>query len=125
MGRPLFLVTHSLLLLAAFRCGLSPRVVTSSLGPGAMVVVVVVLLCVPFCVVSVLDVHDTSNGTSLVIALLVLPATVLMLAALTKPSFPLISSSITAIFQETGGVSLCTNTTSPTLMACSFFPVAQ
>ena len=90
------------------------------LGPTAATVVEVgSLVCEVCCIVSVLDL-DTSNGTSLAIGLFVLPVAVLILAALTRPSFPLISSSITASFQVVQGVSLCINTTSPTLIRTLF-----
>ena len=62
------------------------------------------------------------NGTNLSMGLLVVPVDIQMFAALTSP-FPLISSSITAIFQHVRGISSFTNTISPALTVCPFLPV--
>ena len=66
--------------------------------------------------------EDTSNGINLAIGRLVLPCVVLILAALTSPSFPFNSSSMTANFQEICGVSSCIRTMSPGLTVWVFCP---
>ncbi len=66
----------------------------------------------------------TSSGYSFTIGLVVKsPLLVRSLAARVSPSFPVISSSITASFHRVLGESSCTWTTSPTLMVCELSPV--
>ena len=64
----------------------------------------------------------TSNGYSLVIGRFVIPPSVRMFAARTRPSLPWMSASTLANFHRNRGPSSCTMTMSPTLIVCSLRP---
>ena len=67
--------------------------------------------------------EQTSRGYNCAIGRFVLPALVQMFAALTNPSDPLITPSITANCHFILGVSSCTKTTSPIFTCWMLLPV--